>query len=371
MKIGIVDTIWLNTPPKGYGGTEEMIYSLVNGLSSRGHDVTVFGPKTDKVKAQLYPTIRVPLRENNISWTNFPYTLYHITEAFDFASKFDILHVHLNKNQDFVALPLALYSKTPVIFTVHFPAPSQSLQKDQYHVLHKYGKLPFTSISNSQRNGLPLNFIKTVYNGLNITKFPFKNEAEDYFAWIGKISSVKGTKEAIEAAKKANVRLYLMGAVDRGVPKMFSYYRDEIKPLFDGKNIIWLGEADLKLKSRILGGAKAFINPINWEEPFGMVMAEAQAVGTPVIAFNRGSAPELIKDGKTGFVVDTMEEMVQKIKEIDKIKREDCRHNAEKNFSVESMVSGYEKAYTIAIENWGKYLENQKEFIKKRYHYVI
>lgn len=357
MKVGVVGTIWLNTPPKGYGGTEEVIYNLVNGLVDQGHDVTLFGPKTARVSSKVFPTVDLPLREQNVEWTNFPYTLYHMTEAFDHASDFDILHVHLNKSQDFVALPLSLKSKTPVLFTLHFMLPTQDSNKDRYKVLCKYARLPFTSISNSQRDGIPLNFVKTVYNCLDINNFPFRDKANGYFVWLGKVNPVKGTKEAIIAAEKAGVKLYVMGAIDHGVQSMLRYYEKEIKPLIDGKSIVWIGEVDYVEKAKILGGAKAFINPILWEEPFGLVMAESQAVGTPVVSFNKGAAPEVIVNGKTGFLVDTLDEMVSKMKQIDSLERIDCRRNVEEKFTIEKMIQGYIDSYKITIENWEKYIQ--------------
>lgn len=358
MKIGVVGTIWGNIPPKGYGGTEFVLYNLVNGLVKKGHDVTLFGPKTAKVNAKVIATVDKPLREDNVEWTNVAYILYHITEAFDRADVFDVLHVHLNKSQDYIALPLALHSKTPVVFTFHFKLPTKSDHKDRYLVLTKYGKLPFTSISDSQRGGLPVNFVKTVYNSLPIENFPFQEKPDDpgYFVWLGKVNPVKGTKEAILAAKKAGVRLYVIGAVERGVPEMLSYYEKEVKPLIDGKQIIWKSEVDVSEKTRLLGGARAFLNPILWEEPFGLVMVEAQAVGTPVISFRRGAAPELIIDGKTGFLVETLSEMIEKMSMVDKLDRLACRKNIEEHFTNERMVAGYEEVYEIARKHWRQYV---------------
>ncbi len=352
MKIGIIGPIWFDIPPHGYGGTEEVVFNLTNGLVEKGHDVTLFAPKTTKVKAKVIPTVDKPLRDKNIEWTNVSYNIYHITEAIDRASDFDILHMHLNKSQDYIALPLAQNLKTPVLFTLHFMLPTPSFKKDRYLVLTKYKDLPFTSISNSQRGKMPLNFIETVYNSLDIKNYPFSEKHDNYFVWLGKVNPVKGTKEAILAAKKAGVKLYVIGAVDPGVSEMLSYYEQEIRPLLDEKQIIWKGELSIGEKAKILGRAKAFLNPILWEEPFGLVMAESQAVGTPVISFNKGAAPEVIIDGKTGFLVNNLSEMVSKMEQIDRIKREDCRKNVEDKFTIEKMVEGYEKAYKKAISSW-------------------
>ena len=366
MKIGIIGPIWLDIPPKRYGGTEEVIYNLANGLYEKGHDVTLFGPKTSKIKSKLIPTVDKPLKELNVDSNNNAYTLYHLTEAFDRASEFDILHMHVNRNMDYMGFPFALCSDTPVLSTLHFTMPVDESLKDRYRVLMKYNKLPLTSISDAQRDNLDLNFIQTVYNSLDFEGFDFCEKPDDYFVWIGKVKPVKGTKEAIIAAKKAGVKLKLLGPIDRGVPEYLEYYEKEIKPMVDNKKIIWLGEVDTNKKIEVLRRAKAFLSPIQWEEPFGLVMAESQAVGTPVIVFNRGSAPELVVDGKTGFLVETIEEMVEKIKDVGYIDRKTCRQNIEEKFSIERMIEGYETAYGKTVSNWITYKESQLKEIKKR-----
>lgn len=363
MKIGVLGPIWIDIPPKGYGGTEEVVFNLLKGLVEKGHDVTLFGPKNSKVPSKLIPTVDIPLRSQNVEWTNIAYNVFHITAAFDRAAEFDILHVHLNKSQDYLALPLALYSPVPVVFTFHFCLPTDATFKDRYMVLMKYRNFPFTSISNSQRADFPSNFIKTVYNSLDLTHFPFSSKSEDYFAWLGKVNPLKGTKEAILAAKKANVKLIVMGAVDKGVPHMLEYYEKEVKPLIDGQQIVWRGEVSVKEKAEILGHAKAFLNPIQWEEPFGLVMVESMVVGTPVISMNRGAAPEIIVDGKTGFLVNSVDEMVEKMKQIDSINRAACRKQVEQNFTVEKMVTGYLDAYSIVVSSWPQIIQAQKTII--------
>jgi len=365
MRIGIVGPIWLNIPPSGYGGTEEVVHNLVNGLVKKGHDVTLFAPATAKVPSKLVPTVNQPLREMNIGWDNIAYNILHISKGFEYASDFDILHVHLNKAQDYIALPLALYSKTPVMFTLHFKLPDTQNRNDRALVLKKYKYLPYTSISNSQRLPLDLNYVATVYNSIKVDQFTFNDKPEDYYAWLGKVNPIKGTKEAILAAKQAGVKLLVMGVVEKGVKELFDYYEKEVKPLIDNnKQIIWLGEVDLLKKIKVLSKAKAFLNPIQWEEPFGLVMAEAQAVGTPVISFRRGAAPELIIDGKTGYLADTFEDFVKKIHQVDKINRKDCRENVEQRFTIDVMTNGYIHAYEQVIQKWESFRAQQMNFIK-------
>lgn len=354
MRIGILGTIWLNTPPPFYGGTEEVVYNLANGLVEKGHQVTLFAPATTKTKAHLSPTVSLPLRSKDIPWTDISYHLYHITQAFDRINEFDILHVHLNKNQDYMALPLAAAAQKPVVTTLHFALPLAQRLNDRHTILQKYKDLPYTSISASQRKGMDLNFIETIYNSLQLDHFPFSDKPQDYVAWIGKIVPHKGTKEAILAAKKAGVKIKLAGVVDEGVEESKKYFEEEIKPLL-GDNAEYIGPVDVQARAQFLGGASALLVPILWEEPFGLVMAEAQAVGTPVIAFNRGAASEVIQNNKTGFLVNTIEEMAEKMKEVATLNRQDCRIFVEKHFSIPTMVQGYENSYQTTITNWPIY----------------
>ncbi len=365
MRIGILGTIWLNTPPRDYGGTEQIIYNLVNGLSKRGHDVTLFGPQTAQIKARLFPTVKFPLRDLKIPWTDILYHLYHITQAYDHSNQFDILHVHLNRAQDYIAFPLTLFSSTPVLFTFHGALSKSKGQKDNYHILMKYKEFPFTSISYSQRSGIKLNFIDTIYNSINLADYPFSSHHNGYLVWLGKVSPWKGTKEAIEIAQRVKKPIYVLGKVDRDEPIISSYYQKYVKPLFSLPGVFWKENVELKEKSQLLGKADALLNPVQWEEPFGLIMIEAQATGTPVIAFNRGAAPEVIKDTQTGFVVDTPDEMVAKLAKLDTIKRINCRKFIADNFSIDRMVSGYESAYAQTITQWPSILNKQKQHLKQ------
>lgn len=365
MKVGIVGPIWLQIPPNGYGGTEEVVYNLVNGLSDLRYNVTLFGPGTAKVNANLVATVNKPLIDNNIPLEDISNTIYHLTKAFDLSHTFDILHIHLNTHHDYIALPLAVYSKCPVLFTLHFEA--SSLYKkypDRLRVLEKYGKFPFTSISRSQQRHTSLNYIDTIYNSLNADVYPFQNQPQDYFVWLGKVKKEKGTLEAIKAAKLAGVKLILMGAVDYNNPEMLEYYNKEVKPHVDGKQIIMMHNVGLPKKAEILGKAKGFLNPIQWEEPFGLVMIESQATGTPVISFNRGAAAELIENNKTGFLVDSIEQMVSKMMKVNTIDRINCRELVVKRFSNVRMIEGYVSAYSNAINNWEKCRASLAESLK-------
>ena len=350
LKIGIIGSIWENTPPDGYGGTERVISYLTEGLVKKGHDVTLFACGTSQTTAKLIATYPRPLFRDHYPWTSIHYPLLHITEAFDRVNDFDILHMHLNKSSDYLALPLAVPVQQKIVFTLHFPYPlghSMHEQRiDRHKVLQKYKDLQYISISGSQRKGGEnLHWIGTVYNGIKMSDFTFNPKPKSYFVWLGKFNPDKGVKEAIMAAKKASVPLILAGKVDKLDAIDSKYFEQEIEPLIDNKQITFIGEVGGKKKDQLLGEAKGFLNPIQWNEPFGLTMTESMATGTPVIAFAQGAAPEIISDGKTGFLVNSVDEMVKKIRTIDQIDRQKTYRHVKDCFSEKQMTEGYEEIY--------------------------
>ena len=188
-----------------------------------------------------------------------------------------------------------------------------------------------------------------IYNGVNLNRLNFNQKKKNYLIWLGRSSPSKGAREAILAAKKAKTKLILAGRIDKNSVKAIEYFEKEIKPRLS-KNIKYIGEINDSQKSRVLGEARALLCPLLWEEPFGLMMVEAMACGTPVIAFDRGSAREVVKQGKTGFIVSNVNEMVEAIKKIDQIKPNDCRKWVEDNFSVKKMVDNYERLYQRIIK---------------------
>ncbi len=346
LRIAQVAPLWENIPPEKYGGTERIVYYLTEGLVKAGEDVTLFACGSSKTSGHLVSVFPTPLFRTGIPWTNLMYPLLNITEAFDQADKFDVIHMHLNKSSDYIALPLAKSIKNKVVFTLHFPYPASQSRQDRHQVLQKYKDLNYISISNSQRRGGEnLNWICTVYNGVDINLYNLNLKPKDYFLWLGKFNPDKGVKEAILAAKQAGVKLVVAGAIDNLEGEDFRYYQEEIKPLIDNKQILFVGELNDEIKNKLYGEALGFLEPIKWNEPFGLVMAESMATGTPVIAFKNGAAPEIIVDGKSGFLVDDINQMVEKIKVIQSIDRSECRKRVEELFSIEKMVDGYSKIY--------------------------
>lgn len=348
MKIAQVAPLWENIPPPLYGGTERIVSSVSEELVKKGHDVTLFAVGTSQTKAKLVSVYPRPLFRDRIPWTNIMYPLLNITEAFDRASAFDIIHVHLNKSSDYLALPLAIPIKHKVVFTLHFPYPAGQKRTDRHEVFQKYKDLQYISISNSQRQGGEnLNWVATVYNGIDLTPFTLNLSPKDYLLWLGKFNPDKGTKEAISAAKKANRKIIIAGAIDKLEGADFEYWEKEIKSLIDDDQVVFVGEVDDVKKNELYGNAYAFLNPIQWNEPFGLVMVEAGACGAPVISFKNGAAAELIRDGETGYLVDGIDQMVEAIGKINHINRAACRKHVESRFTAEIMTANYEKTYEM------------------------
>jgi glycosyltransferase involved in cell wall biosynthesis len=346
LRIAQVGPLWENIPPPFYGGTERIVSSLTEGLMKKGHDVTLFACGTSKTSAKLISTYPRPLFRDGIPWTNIMYPLLHITKVLEMEKQFDVIHMHLNKASDYLALPLFEPIKHKVVVMMHFAAPQYKNYPDRQLVLEKYHGMNYVSISNFQRVGMEkLNWIATVYNGIDIENYTFNSYPKDYFLWLGKFNADKGTKEAILAAKKAGIKLLLGGAIDKLDGDDYRYYTEEVKPLIDGKQIIFIGEVGGKEKDELLGNAVGFLNPIQWNEPFGLVSPEAMATGTPVISFRRGALPEIIQDGVNGFLVDNVDQMVEKIKDIHTIERIKCRERIEEKFTSQIMVDEYEKVY--------------------------
>ncbi len=352
LKIAQVGSIWYNTPPLTYGGTERVVFNLTEELVKKGHDITLFASGSSRTSAKLQSIHPKALFDDGVAGTNSTYPLLHITNALDQAEKFDILHIHISRASEYVAFPLARFLKHKVVFTTHFPYPESPEQIDRHRILQKYKDLNFISISNAQRKGGEnLNWTHTVYDGIDITPFVFNADPSNYLCWVGRFTPDKGPLEAIEAAKAAGIKIKMAGNIDTLKDEDREYFEKSIKPHIDGDQVEYTGEVNEKEKSELMGSALALLMPIKWNEPFGLVMAEAMACGTPVIALRNGAAPEIVDDTKTGFIVDTVTEMSERIKEIDSIDRHACRARVEAMFTSEKMADNYIKAYEDIIRS--------------------
>lgn len=335
-------------PPQYSGAPERMVWLITEGLVKRGHDVTLFASGDSKTSAKLVSvTKRATATDPKIGFTpaqpHVPYEYLLISKCYQMARKgyFDIIHSHF----DFLSAFFAPLVKTPTVSTLHSPL----LGTRKFILEHFKNTQYYISISNAQRKPIPdLNYAATIYHGLNLREIPFGKSSENYLVFTGRIHPSKGVKEAILVAKKLKLSLILMGSHGNE-----NYWKEKIKPEIDGRKIIYKGFVEQKEMYKIIKKAKAYILPLQWEEPFGLTMVEAMACGTPVVTLDKGSAKEVVKNGKTGFVVKNIEEAVEAVKNINQIKRSDCRERVEKNFTAEKMVDNYEKVYAEVIKKIG------------------
>ncbi len=345
-KIAILGPLGLPIPPPKQGGIEWMVYYLVEGLIKKGYKVLLFAPKGTKTSAELVEVCDKPI------------AAYKITSEAEASRRLRIeLSVLIRMKQE----ALKRKKEIAVVFnhTVNggvFAGLEKEMGVRVYHVLHlplykemvwvyKHFKSRLITISNNQRKPFPnLHYSTTIYNGIDLKKFPFRKEPKNYFLFSGKLREGKNPLDAILAANLAKEKLIIAGKINDK-----RYFKEKIKHRLKG-NIRYVGEVPFAKIKQLYASSKALLFPINWEEPFGLVMIESMACGSPVIAFDKGSVREVIKPGKTGFIVKNVREMAQAMKNIDQIKREDCREWARKNFSVERMIDEYEKVHFKAVK---------------------
>ena len=348
MRSGMLSPIAWRTPPRHYGPWENVASLITEGLVTRGHDVTLFATADSQTNAKLIAVCEKGYEEDpNIVpkvWESL-----HIAELFEHADDFDIIH----NNFDFLPLTYTGLIKTPVITTIHgFSSPGI------LPVFKKYNKKVFyVSISDTDRSP-NLDYIKTIHHGLDINQFDFQPDPDNYLLFFGRFHPDKGAKEAIEIAKTCNKRLIMAGIIQDK-----NYFKKHVEPFIDNDRVIYLGSADPVKRNSLLGKASAMLHPINFNEPFGLSVIESMACGTPVIAINRGSMPELIQNGKNGFLVSNIDEAVQAVDRIKEIDRKCCRKTVENNFTVDCMVDKYIDVYEQVLEKtkqedhrpWGYY----------------
>ncbi|GCE12986.1 glycosyltransferase family 4 protein [Tengunoibacter tsumagoiensis] len=358
MKIAHIAPPWIAIPPKNYGGTEVVLYNLVEEQVAQGHDVTLFAPGDAKTSARLVSFFPQALIDSGVPWEGHLKAYYHIFKSVEYIKthRFDIVHTHLSSCADMYVFPLISQMLTPHVSTLHSRFPFDRVQTwtgdaDQYY-MDWCASVPMVAISESARKEVthPLNFVATVHHGLPMKTFkPTVETPEDALVWLGRMVPEKGPHLAIQAAKAAGRSLILAGTIDRHVRESVNYFEEVIKPQLDGEQIKYIGPVNMEQKLDLLSRAYGFLNPITWEEPFGMVMIEAMAVGCPVISFARGAAPEIIMHRKSGFLVHDVEEMIRFIPRLAEIDRRAVRAYVEQNFSVRAMADKYTRAYKKVI----------------------
>lgn len=359
MKVAHIAPPWISIPPKNYGGTEIVLYNLIEEQVAQGHDVTLFAPGDAKTSAKLVSFFPQSLIEAGVPWQGHLKAYYHLYKAVEYvkAHDFDILHTHLSSSADMYIFPLTAQLETPHVTTLHSRFPFDRVQSwtgDADHFFMEWlAQVPVVAISESARDEVShnLNFVGVVHHGLPMNEFkPTVEQPEDYFVWLGRFFPEKGAHLAIEAARKAGVPLVLAGTVDQHMPESVDYFNDVVKPQVDSHHIKYIGPVNMEQKIDLLSRARGFLNPLQWNEPFGMVMIEAMALGCPVISFARGAADELIVHNKTGFLVSNVDEMVQYIPRMAHLDRAKVREHVEQNFSVHAMVEKYSRIYKKVMQ---------------------
>lgn len=335
MKVAILSPVAWRTPPRHYGPWEQVASNITEGLVERGVDVTLFATKDSLTKGKLDGIIERGYEEDKEIDPKVAECL-HIGYLMEKAAEFDLIHNHF----DFLPLTYSRLIKTPMVTTIHgFSSPKIIPVYKRYNRWNYY-----VSISHADRSP-ELDYIATVYNGIDKSLFTLREKPGDYLLYFGRIHHDKGTWEAIQIAKKAGMKLILAGII-----QYKDYFEEKVAPFLNDNDIVYVGSAGPEKRNELLGNAYALLHPINFNEPFGLSVAEAMFCGTPVIAFNKGSMKELVVDGKTGFLVTSIDEAVEKIPLILNIDRLYCRAWAEKNFSKEKMVDDYLKVYRKILE---------------------
>ena len=334
MRVAVLSPIAWRTPPRHYGPWEQVASNVAEGLTNLGLEVTLFGTGDSITAGKLDAVIDTGYEEDRTQDAKVVECL-HISNLMEKAANFDIIHNHF----DFLPLTYSRLIKTPMVTTIHgFSSPKI------VPVYKKYNKTSsYVSISNSDRSA-ELEYLATVYNGLRTSDFIFQDEPEDYLLFLGRIHPDKGTAEAIAIAQKSAKRLIIAGIIQDE-----HYFDDKVAPHLN-EEIRFIGHVGPEQRNELLGNAIALLHPIRFHEPFGLSVAEAMMCGTPVIAFDKGSMAELILSGKTGFLVNTVDEAVDALQQLGSIDRMDCHQWAKGQFSQETMVQDYLKAYRLIID---------------------
>ena len=344
LRIALVPPLWARVAPGTNGGVEGIVYLLAEELVKQGHEVTVFtssdSPTSARIKA-ICKRNMIEEMERGLAWEYEYYETCNIAEALQQSASFDLIHFHVGC----YAVPLGAFSRVPVLHTFHNP-----ITTDAIWLLNRYANASVTAVSRQQIAEIPENRrreIRVIYNGCDFESYEFSASPGKYLAFLGRISREKSPLDAIEIAHEAGLPIVIAGqALDQ---EERVYFKDKIEPLIDGENIIYMGQADHQQKVALLKHAGALLFPIQWDEPFGVVMIEAMACGTPVIAFQRGSVKEVIDFGKTGFYADSKHVLISLVPQALSLDRGIVRDHARQRFSHVNMVNGYLQAYESVL----------------------
>jgi glycosyltransferase involved in cell wall biosynthesis len=340
MRIAQVAPLIESVPPRAYGGTERVVHYLTEALVEMGHEVTLFASGDSTTRARLVPIIDRALRLNPAKPDAVIWHTLMVDRVRELCQSFDVIHFHI----DTVQLPMAMHCPTPSLTTLHGRLDLPDLKS----LYKRFARHPLVSISNAQRGPLPhANWLGTVYHGLPSDLYAFHPRPQDYFAFVGRISPEKRCDRAIEIALACDTPLRIAAKVDT-VDQ--SYFEQVIEPLLDHPLVTFIGEIGDAQKNDLIGNARALLMPIDWPEPFGLVMIEAMACGTPVIAYPHGSVPEVIDEGQTGFIVHDQAQAIAAARNIHRIDRRICREVFERRFCARVMAGEYLAKYSELID---------------------
>jgi len=349
MRIAQVAPLYESVPPKNYGGTERIVSYLTEELVRQGHDVTLFASGDSVTKARLVAVSRRSLRMNKYCTDQMAHHVLMLEQVSQHAHEFDVIHFHI----DYLHFPLSRRASIPHVTTLH----GRLDLPDLVPLYEQFRDMPILSISNAQREPLPwANWQGTVYHGLPEDLFRFRPKPENYLAFLGRISPEKRVDRAIEIAKRTGIPLKVAAKVD---PVDKDYFDREIEPLLRNSAVNYVGEISDEEKDQFLGNAYALLFPIDWPEPFGLVMIEAMACGTPVIAYDGGAVSEVIEEGRTGFIVKGLEDATEAVRRVPELSRAYCREVFEKRFTAVRMASNYLQMYEHVIR------QNSGDALKK------
>jgi len=337
VRIAHIAPVATTIPPPKSGSVETMTSLLTEGLVARGHDVTLFATADSRTTARLHAIFPHGYWHDENMWPWELYEMLNLAAAVERARDFDIIHYEAAYYP--MSLAFARLSPTPIVQTLHH-SPSAA----EVALWSRYPEAPFVAISNEQARLLSgLNVIDTVLHGIDTDNFVFRQKPDDYLLFLGRFTEGKGVLQAIEIAKRVKMRLILAAAED-------DYYRERVAPHVDGRHIVYYGEADFEAKVKLYGGARALIYPIQAREPFGLVLAEAMACGTPVVALDRGAVREVVDEGVTGMIFEDLEQMANELPRVFDLDRRRVHDRAVARFGAARMVDEYVAVYTRLLE---------------------
>jgi len=340
VRIAQIAPLFECVPPRSYGGTERVVSHLTDALVELGHEVTLFASADSRTRARLVPTRTQALRLDNNHVDPAAAIALHLEKVYQRAGEFDVLHFHLDHSH----FSIARRESWPQLSTIH----NRVDVPDVAALFSDFREMPIVSISEAQRRLLPhARWLGTVHHGLPPRLHQFRAKGGDYFAFVGRVSPEKGLDRAIRIAKRTGRRLKIAAKID---PCNRDYFDREIRPFLSDPDMEFLGELADREKDELIGGASALLFPIRWPEPFGLVMIEALACGTPVIAYGEGSVPEILRHGVTGFVVSGEEEAIDAAGRIGAIDRRDCRMEFERRFTADRMARDYVAIYEKILQ---------------------